>query len=317
MASLSVKFQSLTWTLMSFSHNWKIKFTVAEYPPFNLFILDSHSLQNSCTATFISYLGGYVAGLTLAIDLFSSGCLLRVDVNPPWWFEVKCTWHGWLCNAHVASLASSFSKFDLPATRMSWEIPGACANAAPLLAFTIPGKILNASLWSSLIWFVEGTDISGILLCCSWTCSKIACFFSSRVERCLISLDWDLISLACCRCKWDRTNTCVWWAISSSIILANKVSFPSRAWVSAESWCKEALLWASSSCDYWALSPLCPMPSSILLKARALAGEELGSNCSGFIMALGDAHKMYLVLGQNWYFSFRWTDELCHEWQLN
>ena len=31
-------------------------------------------------------------------------------------------------------------------TGMSLEIPEACANAAPHLAFTAPGKILNASL---------------------------------------------------------------------------------------------------------------------------------------------------------------------------
>ena len=98
----------------------------------------------------------------------------------------------------VTSLASSFSKFDLPVTGMSWEIPKACANAAPLLAFTVPGKILNASFWSSSIQIVEGTGISGILLCCSWTLFKIACYFSSRVDRHLNSLDWDLISLACC-----------------------------------------------------------------------------------------------------------------------
>ena len=54
-------------------------------------------------------------------------------------------WPGWLCDAHVASLASSFPNWDLPKTGLSWEIPEACANAAPLLPFTVPGKMLNAS----------------------------------------------------------------------------------------------------------------------------------------------------------------------------
>ena len=227
-ASLSVKFQSLTCTLMSFSHDLKIKFTVAEYPAFSLLILGLYSLQNSCTATFISYPGGYVVGLNLVIDLFSSGYLLEIDVNPPWGLESKCTWCGWLCDAHVASSASSFSNWDLPMTRMLLEIPEACANAAPHLAFTIPGKILNASFWSSSIHIAEGTGISGILLCCSWSCSKIACC-SSKVDKCLISSDCDLISSACCRCKWDRTDTWVQWAISSSITSANEAPLPWRA----------------------------------------------------------------------------------------
>ena len=44
MASLSVKFWSSTWMLISFSHNWKIKLAVAEYPPFNLLILGLHAV---------------------------------------------------------------------------------------------------------------------------------------------------------------------------------------------------------------------------------------------------------------------------------
>ena len=198
----------------------------------------------------------------------------------------------------MASHASSFSKWDLPATGISWEIPEACANAAPHLAFTIPGKILNASLWSSSMCVVEVTGISGIFLCCSWNFPKITCCFSSRVDRCLISLDWDLISSACWRCKWDRTDTWFQWAISSSMISANRASLPWRAWASTKSWYKEALLWlwANSSCNSWALSALCYMPSSMLLNARALAREELGFSCSRFILALGDVKKC------TWYF---------------
>ena len=70
---------------------------------------------------------------------------------------MKCTCHRWLCKVHVASSASSFSKLDLPVTGMSWEIPEACAKAVPLMAFTIPGSMLNASLCSSSILFVGGT----------------------------------------------------------------------------------------------------------------------------------------------------------------
>ena len=193
-------------------------------------------------------------------------------------------------------------KWALPVTRMSCEITEVCVNPAPCLVFTIPGNMLNASLCNSSIWDVGfwGMGISGILLCCSWTLSRIACCFSSRVEKCLISLDWDLISLACWRCKWDRTHTWVWLAISSSIKLANKVPLPQRAYASANSWCNEALCWANSCCNSWALSALCPKPSSMLLNARALAGEELGSTCSGFILACGRCLKIFLALSLNW-----------------
>ena len=60
-----------------------MKFAVVEYLPLSLLILGSCSLQNSCTAIFILYLGGYVAGLNLAIGLCSTGYVLGVDVNPP------------------------------------------------------------------------------------------------------------------------------------------------------------------------------------------------------------------------------------------
>ena len=214
MASLSVKFQSSTCTLISFSHNWKIKLAVDEYPTFSLLIFGSHNLQNSCTTIFISYLGGYVAGLNLACSLCSLGYFLGVDVNPTWVLEAKCTWHGWLCDTHVASSASWFSKWALPATGMSYKIPEVCTNPAPHLAITVPGNVLNASLCNSSIQDVGfwWTGISGILLCCSWTFSRIACCFPGRVERHLISSDWDLISLACWRCKCDRTKTWVQWA---------------------------------------------------------------------------------------------------------
>ena len=63
--------------------------------PLSLFILGSHSLQNSCTTTFISYPGGHTSELTLALILGSSGCLMGVDVNPP---------EGWKQSAHVVDV---------------------------------------------------------------------------------------------------------------------------------------------------------------------------------------------------------------------
>ena len=115
---------------------------------------------------------------------------------PSWGSKAKCTWCSWLCNTHVASSASSFSKCSLPVTGMSWEILDVCTTPVPHLAFKIPGSISNASLCSSPMPDVGwGIGICGTLLCCSWTISRIACCFSSRVERSLISSDWDFICL--------------------------------------------------------------------------------------------------------------------------
>ena len=222
----------------------------------------------------------------LFLGIFSGG-----RCKSPWGSVVKCTWHSWLCDTHVASSTRSYSKCALPVTGMSWEIPEVCTTPAPHLAFTVPGSILNASLSVSSMWdFGWGMGISGTLLCCF--CSlQDSLPFSSRVERHLISSDWDFISSACWRCKWERTDTCVWWAISSSIMSAIKASLPWRACASANFWCNEALCWAYSSCNSWALLALCPMPSSMLLNVRALAGEQLSSKCSGFIMACGRCLK--------------------------
>ena len=48
-----------------------------------------------------------------------------------------------------------------------------------------------------------------------------------------------------------------------------------------------------------------PCPHQCCLKPRALAGEELGSTCSGFIMALGDVHKSTWYYVKIQYFSSR------------
>ena len=100
----------------------------------------------------LHFISGWICS---RIDSFHWFILLRISSGgrskSPQGSEAKCTWHGWLCDPHVASLASSFSNCDLPMTGMPLEIPEACTNAAPCLAFTIPGKILNASLWSSSI----------------------------------------------------------------------------------------------------------------------------------------------------------------------
>ena len=141
------------------------------------------------------------------------------------------------------------------------------------LTFTVPGRISNASLWSSFSWDVDGWALwtweALLCCCCSWTCSRRVCCFSNRVDSLLISLDCALISSACLRCKWDRTDTCVWWAISSATISASSSSWPLRAWASAEFCRCEALLWASSSCNPWVLVTLCSIPSSMLLRASA------------------------------------------------
>ena len=110
----------------------------------------------------------------------------------------KHTWCGWLWDAHVASSASSSSKLALPVTGMPWDNQEVCTKPAPHLAFTVLGNTINASLWSSSRHDVGcwGIGISCTLLCCSFTLSRIACCFSSRVERCLILLYWDLISFS-------------------------------------------------------------------------------------------------------------------------
>ena len=153
MASLSVKFQSSTWTLVSFSHDWKIKFSTAEYPPLSL-IFSLHSLWKSCNTIFISYPGEYEAGLRLAWDLCSSGYFLGVHVNPL--KDQKQNAHGaadyampmWLL------LPAHFQNVPLSVTRISWEIPQVCTKPAHHLAFTVPGNILNEEfldMWSG-VW---------------------------------------------------------------------------------------------------------------------------------------------------------------------
>ena len=259
----------------------------------------------------MSYLGGYTSVLTLAFDLPSSGCLMGVDVNPPWGSEAKCTCHRCWCAFHVASLASSSSNWDLPVTEISWEIPEACAVAAPLLAFMVPGCILNASLCNSFNLFTGGTGTSGTLLCCSWTLSRIVCCFSNRVDNHLISLDWDLISLACWRCKCDRTDTCVWWAISSSIISARRASWPWRAWASAERCCKEALLWDRSSCKAWALSNIV---SHALFHIAQCKGTRWGKTGLSLLRTHSGLMEVNTI---PWYYSnsiflLNEIDELCH-----
>ena len=157
----------------------------------------------------------------------SSGHFCGVDVTPPWGSMQSHTWLDWLLDAHVASSSSSSSKSALPLTRMSWDNPEVCTKPTPHLAFTMPGKTLNASLCSSsrcsAVW--QGIGISCTLTSAAPGLSRIACCFSKRFERCHISSDWDLISLAWHKCNWDNTNIWVWWTISSSIIWLIKLPF--------------------------------------------------------------------------------------------
>ena len=104
LASLSIKFWSLTCTLISFSHNWKIRFAMAEHPPLRLFIMGSCSLQNPCATIQISYLGGYIFDFTVFMpplscwgsNMLSSPILVwgfrDIDVNPPFRPVAKCIW---------------------------------------------------------------------------------------------------------------------------------------------------------------------------------------------------------------------------------
>ena len=166
----------------------------------------------------------------------------------------------------------------------------------PHLAFMMPGRMLNASLSHSSSQDVVGLTLGiweTLLCCCSLTCSRMVCCLSSRVDNHLISLDWALISSVCQRCKCDKTDTCIWWAISSSTISARKASWPLRAWASAESCKSEALLRASSSCNQWALVTFCLIPSLILLRASACMALDclrLSSILLGFM--LSDIQKM-------------------------
>ena len=103
----SIRLQSTMCTLMSFSHNWKIRFAVAEYPLWSLLNLGSCSLQNSCTAFLISYLGGYTAWF--AVFMLALPCWGSKVLSSPilaWGFRgVICTsmlwglwqspWHGY------------------------------------------------------------------------------------------------------------------------------------------------------------------------------------------------------------------------------
>ena len=95
MDSLLIKFQSSTLTLKSFSHNWNIRFIMAEYPPLSLLILGSYNLWNSHATIFISYPGGYIVvfmvftlalpcwGTKVLFSLILDGGFRCVDVRPP------------------------------------------------------------------------------------------------------------------------------------------------------------------------------------------------------------------------------------------
>ena len=68
---------------------------MAEYPPLSFLIFGLYSLQNSCTAICIPYLGGHIAGLvSFSLALLSCGSKILsypvlaegfrgIDVKPP------------------------------------------------------------------------------------------------------------------------------------------------------------------------------------------------------------------------------------------
>ena len=67
---------------------------------------------------------------------------------------------------------------------------------------------------------------------------------SSHVGGCWGQCIWETPLYCSWTFSWrfscDKTDTCVWCAIFSSIILANSTSFPWRAWTSANSCVNEA-----------------------------------------------------------------------------
>ena len=159
---------------MSFSHDWMIKFAVVEYPPMSLFL--AYAVCRICAAIYISYPGEYIAeaiwlalamsccwGRKMLLSLASEWCFWGMDVSHPLRPVAKCEWCRWCTKAYVASLTSSFSKKALPATGILCDSPEMCTTPAPHLAFTVLGKILNASLCNSSRYEVGcwGWGISG------------------------------------------------------------------------------------------------------------------------------------------------------------
>ena len=168
MASLYVKFQTSTWTLMSLNNNWNIKFAVAEYPPFSLLIFSSHILHNSCMAICILYPGRHITGfirLSLAFLCWGSKRLSfptftedsrGVYVTPPSWPLAKHTWQGWWDPLWLPlPICLQNNNLSLPPECF-------CLNQinlsiwAPHLAFTVPGRRSNASLCNSFSQNVVG-----------------------------------------------------------------------------------------------------------------------------------------------------------------
>ena len=173
--------------------------------------------------------------------------------------------------------ANLSSKKAFPVTRLFCDILDKCLMPAPCLAFTVPGRVLNAFLCNSFshdgggwVWGICET-----LLCCSWTCSRMVCCLSSRVGNHVISSDYVLISSACWRCRCDRTDTWVRCAISSSMMSASSASLPWRAWASAHSWVIGAFLCARSCCNPWAHTTLYPIPFFHVTEGKCLYGTSL------------------------------------------
>ena len=183
--------------------------------------------------------------------------------------------------------------------------------------------MLNASLCNSSSWDVVGWTLGTweTLLCCSWTCSRIVCCLSNRVDNHLISSDWALNFSACWRCRCNRTDTCVWCAISSSTISTSKASWPLRAWASAESCRSEGLLCTSASCKPWALVTFCSHSLLNIIEGKCLQGTRLlGTKFHVFrVNAFWHIGNGYLNLP--WQFlSQIWFDEwmkLCHKCQIS
>ena len=117
--------------------------------------------------------------------------------------------------------------------------------------FTVPGNRLQIS---SLISSSQDSEWSvDVSHCHHWTLwmsqfLRVFCCFSTIANKHGISQLWALICSACWRCIYERTDTCVLWAISSSIISASSWSLAWRlvSWVVCYSDCSYILLICSA-----------------------------------------------------------------------
>ena len=140
---------------------------------------------------------------------------------------------GWLSVKFASSARISLKEFWF--TMGTLAIVVLCDTAAPLLVFTVPRIILKTSSLIASNWVSEhdGTDLGS--LGGFWGLVKFSmvfCCCSTRANSHLISWLWAFTFSACWRCILERTDTCSWCVISSSLNSANclSCSFNWAAW---------------------------------------------------------------------------------------